>query len=74
MAKILQDYCDEKKHLLKESNNGFLIYFYQGWASQIDIMFLVRCANEYGWHFFIAGDENYACYAKVYEPILPIAA
>ena len=74
MRKVLQDYCTKKEHDLKEVSRGLKIYFNLKLATQLDILFLVECAEKYGWHFYISVDFDDKVYALVYEPILPSAA
>lgn len=74
MKQVLQDYCNQKGHDLEEAVCGYRIYFYQGFATQVDVFFLVECANKYGWNFYIASASADATYAIVYEASKPLAA
>lgn len=74
MKQVLQNYCNEKGHRLEENGENFRIYFKHEAAYQVDIYFLVECANKYGWHFYIASDYDNRIYAFVYEAPTPLAA
>lgn len=70
MKKVLQDYCNEKGHTVKETSRGFKIYFDLNLAVQVDIEFLVECAKKFGWKFFVSSDLNGTTYALIYESIV----